>query len=105
MQARKQGTTYLITGTLADQNGPRDLTGSTCTISMRDTRAGVLNIANQPLTIVTPTAGTFSYTVQPADLATAGNYEIEIKEVRSDGTIWKYPSSGNEPLTVEPAFI
>lgn len=104
MTTRKQGSTYPITGTLQDLNGIRNLTGSTVTLSMRDAHTGVLKITNAAVTVSAPTTGAFSCTIQATDVDTSSEYQVEMKEVRSDGTIWKYPSEGYEPLTIQQSL-
>ena len=112
MKARKQGTTYAITGTLyktttvagVKTTAAQNLTSSTLTLSMRDRKTKVAKISNAAVSIVTPAAGTWSYNVQAADLNSPSGYEIMLTETRGDGTIWKWPSHGYEPLDVEEAF-
>ncbi len=112
MKARKQGTTYAMTGTLyktttvagVKTTTAINLTGSSLTLSMRDRKTKAAKISNAGVTIVTPAAGTWSYAVLAADLDTPNGYEIMLTETRGDGTKWKYPSHGYEPLDVEEAF-
>jgi hypothetical protein len=104
MTTRKQGSTYPITGTLRDLNGPRNLTGSTVTLSMRDAHTAVVKINNAAVTVTSPSNGAFTYSIQATDVDTGSEYQVEMKEVRSDGTIWKYPSDGYEPLTIQQSF-
>lgn len=104
MTNRKQGSTYPMTGTLLNGGAAVNLTGSTVTMSMRDASTGALKISNVAVTVVSPAAGTWSYTPIPADVNTPGVYQIEMKEVRGDGSIWYYPSTGYEPLTIEATF-
>lgn len=104
MKARKVGSTYPITFTLRDQAGARNLTGSTVTLSMRDARTGVKKISGAAVTVVSAAAGTCKYVVQAANVDTDAVNEIEVREVRADGTLAFYPSSGYEPLTIEESF-
>jgi len=112
MKTRKQGTTYPITGTLYNTTTvagvktttPINLTGSSLTLSMRDRKTKIAKLSNVAVTILVPASGTWSYAVQAADLDSPNGYEIMLAETRGDGTKWKYPSKGYEPLDVEEAF-
>lgn len=80
--------------TLSDENGAFDLTGHTVTLNMRneDTKASV--ISGGACSVVSAAAGTGTYTWQAADVATAGNYEVEIIATRdSDSAEVRFPRS------------
>lgn len=104
MKTRKVGSTYPITFVLRDQAGARNLAGSVVTLSMRDARTGVKKISAAAVTIVSAADGSCKYAVQAADVDTDAVNEIEVREVRADGTLAFYPSSGYEPLTIEESF-
>lgn len=104
MTNRKQGSTYPMTGTLLNGGVAVNLTGSTVTLSMREASTGTLKISNVAVAVLVPTAGTWSYTPTTNDVNTPGAYQIEMKEVRGDGSIWYYPSTGYEPLIIEATF-
>ena len=102
MKPRKRTDTgYPITATLKANGVVVDLTGSTVAIWLRDRNTQVVKVSGGSCTIVSPTAGTVSYTPASTDVDTSGSYDVEFKQVRGDGTIIHYPSDGYEPLTIE----
>lgn len=104
MSVRKVGSTYVLTWTLKDQNGARDLTGSTVTISMRDSKLGTMKITDAAVVLVSAAAGTCKYVVQAADVDTVATYQVMCKETRADGTKARYPSRGYVPMVLEETF-
>lgn len=104
MKARKQGSTYAITGTLRNQAGAVNLTGSTVTLSMRDAKTQAVKISSVGVTLTDAVNGRFSLAVLAAYFDTPNPYEIMMLETRADGTKWPYPNSGYEPLVIEESF-
>ncbi len=112
MKARKQGTTYTITGTLKIESvvsgvkvtSVANLTGSTLTFWMRSKRTGITKLSGVPMTIVAPTLGTWSLSISATYFDTADSYEAEIHEIRGDGTDAKWPSDGYEPVEIQESI-
>ena len=104
MRPRKQGATYPITAQLLVNGVPVDLTGSSVTISMRDASSHVVKILDAAVAVTSPTTGAWSYTPLGTDVDTPATYQVEVHETRADGSKWRYPSHGYEPLIIEEAL-
>ena len=101
MKPRKVGDLDPITATLYTNGAPRDLTGSTVALFMRNRATRDLKINGAAVTIVTPTAGTVSYTPSAGDVDTEGFYDLEWKETTLAGKPRHFPNDGFEPLVLE----
>lgn len=103
MKPRKVNDTgYPITATLYTNGVARDLTGSTVVLYMRNRNGRINKIAGAAVTVVTPTAGTVSYQPSAGDVDTEGVYDLEWRETTLAGKTNHFPSSGYEPLVLEP---
>jgi hypothetical protein len=101
MKPRKVGDTgYPITATLMAGSSPRDLTGSTVVLYVSDARTKVVKINGATVTVVSPTAGTVSYTPTSSDVDTAGVYDLEFKETLAGGHVIHYPSGAFDRLVL-----
>jgi hypothetical protein len=98
-----QGDTLpVITDTLSNADGtPIDLTGSAVHIRIR-ARHGATALADSTATIVSPSAGTVSYTVTApqALLLTKGLYLFNWHIIFGDGTKLTVPNGGANTLWI-----
>ena len=98
----KQGdTANTLNAALTYNDGTAvNLTGATVKFVMRAYTAANPAI-NAAATIVTPAAGTVSYTFTAADTATAGTYEAVFQVTFSGGTTQTFPTDGTLEIWVE----
>ena len=92
---KKGDTTPAIASTLLDADGnPVNLTGATVRFIMRKKGASSAKV-NAAATVVTPAAGTVSYSWQSADTDTASRYEAEWEVTFSGGAKQTFPNSSH----------
>jgi len=96
---RKRGDTYPITATLRADGAAFDLTGATVSITMVDavSRAAIVSLG--ACTIVTPAAGTVSYT--PSGTEAEGLYDVEFKVVKA-AVNYRFPCADYTSLRMWP---
>jgi len=70
-----------------DQDNAFDLSGCSCTISVREKSNSFNIISSQICTITSEDEGTLKYTIQSGDLMSAGVYEVQVEINRSGSVI------------------
>jgi hypothetical protein len=106
MRPRKRTDTYPITFQLMSNGVPiTDAAGSTITLTLVNKATGAVKISNAACTITDAPTAACSYAPIAADVDTTGAYNLEIKQIRPDGTIRHFPSSSYEPLYIEASLI
>ena len=102
MAILKQGDTHSpLTGTIyqADGKTPLDLTGCSLTITIASVADEVI-VDAKAATIVSPTAGTWSYALSSTEAGTSGKYRAELEITFPDGTVAHCPTEGFLPLEI-----
>lgn len=94
---KKGDTARALTATLTLNGSAIDLTGATVVLVWK------LNgtVSRKSATIEDATAGSVSYTLQSADVATAGTVKLEWEVTFSDATVLTVPSESYETLVIE----
>jgi hypothetical protein len=82
----------IVQATISDSNGPVNLTGATVQFLMTPRGTGTPKV-NSAATIVSPTAGTVSYSWSTTDTDTPGAYYAEFRAAMGDGTKCTFPNS------------
>lgn len=96
---RQNDTLPSLTATLIDVNGnPVNLTGASVVFKMV-IRHGVTPVVNRAASILSPTAGTVSFTWQAADTQNEGTYLGNFIVTYGSGAIETFPNT--EPFIVE----
>lgn len=98
----KQGDTKpIVTATILDATGAVvNLTGCTVQFVMRALTSNT-PLIQKSATVVTPAAGTVSYTWTAQDTATAGNYMAQFVVTFGDATIQSFPVDGYLEVLIE----
>lgn len=98
------GTTGPYVVKMIGSNGqPENLTGATVTLVVQSVSGGTPVVNGRTISVVSSGDGTASWDRQDAEVAYAGDYLMQTKVVRSDGTKGRYPDgSFGDPLTILP---
>ena len=88
-----------VKGTIEDDEGAVNLSGSEVRFYMRNEDTGELKIDGRVATIVDAANGRVKYDLQEGDTDTIGVFETWFVAVFSDGE-FSAPSSGNRPIEV-----
>lgn len=104
-RVKRGDTPGIVRGTLSDHDGPVDIsTASEVRLLIRKRNAPALKVS----AVVTneddgtPAArGRWSYTWAPADLDTAGTYDVEVQVTWADGDRITFPTHGHNELVIE----
>jgi hypothetical protein len=101
MKPRKATDLYAMNFTLY-ANGVLipDASGSSFTLTMRNRATGIVKFTGA-MTIVSAPLAQVRYTPIAGDVDTPGSYQVEIKQVRPDGTPRHFPSDGYEAIEIE----
>lgn len=95
----------LLTCTLKDANGARDLTGETVRFLMRSSSGSVVidqTSTGSLVTVLDSTAGRVRYNWAAGDLGTPGNYLAEWETTDALDRPLSYPNDGNIEIIVKP---
>lgn len=98
-EVRNADTQVPLASTLTDRTGaPVDLTGATVSFRLVDWMG--TSVLNAAATIVTPSAGKVSYTLQAADTARATTYRGKWVVTFSGGGVQTFPTAPDDYLVV-----
>lgn len=96
---KRRDTLPPIAATLADADGPIDLTGATVRFHLRNIN-GTSTVVDAAATVVSAAAGTVRYDWTVDDTATAGNYVAEWEITFGDGTEMTCPNTGHTSVAI-----
>lgn len=96
----KRGDTLpVIAATLADENGPIDLTGATVRFHLRTALTGEIAV-DGAATVTDADAGTVEYEWEAGDTAVDGDYRAEWEITFSGGATLTCPNDTDTTLTI-----
>jgi len=99
MKPRKRTDTYPFAFTIRDATGAAvNTVGYTVTFNVVDKATRAIKVANGGCVAVDAANGRWKYVPLPADVDTSSAWDVEIKAVAPDGTIYHVPTQNYEPL-------
>ncbi len=102
IKPRKRTDTYAMFFTIRDRAGAAvDTTGYTVTVNVVEREPPrTVKVANAACVAVTPAAGRWKWVPTAPDVNTSMAYDLEVKAVAPDGTIYHVPTAGYEALYI-----